>query len=74
LEGLELPPLEETSTDLNAYDATALFLACTLRLQPGYRPTSREASEVACVCRLLEGTPLGTELAAARTWMLLVVD
>ena len=76
LEGLALPPTvdddtppEQTAarlvTDLEHYDAPRLFLHCIRRLQPAFQPTSIEATAILQICRLLEGLPLGIELAAA---------
>jgi DNA-binding SARP family transcriptional activator len=66
LEGLALAPEKVKPEALAAYSATALFLACVQRLRPGYRPDPKEALDIARVCRLLSGMPLGIELAAAR--------
>jgi predicted ATPase len=55
---------------LNSYSATALFLNCVLRLRPDFRPTAADARAIAHICRLLEGTPLAIELAAAWTRVL----
>ena len=62
--GSDSPP---TLADLEAYDATRLFLACVRRLQPGREFAPAELRLVAHICRLLEGMPLGIELAAAWT-------
>lgn len=55
---------------LNSYSATALFLACIRRLRPDFQPTAADARTIAHICRLLEGTPLAIELAAAWTRVL----
>jgi predicted ATPase/DNA-binding SARP family transcriptional activator len=71
LGGLELPPpsldapVSTLTPDPEAYSATALFLQTVRRLQPDYRPTSGDASQIVHICCLLEGMPLGIELAAA---------
>jgi DNA-binding SARP family transcriptional activator len=70
LGGLALPPEMTRRVALEEYSASALFLACALRLQPDYRPPPPEVAEIAHVCRLLEGMPLGIELAAARVHMM----
>ncbi|MBM4456186.1 MAG: tetratricopeptide repeat protein [Chloroflexi bacterium] len=49
---------------LDHYAATALFLACVRRLRPDFAPTADDARHIARICRLLEGMPLGIELAA----------
>jgi DNA-binding SARP family transcriptional activator len=74
LEGLGLPSNELKTAELGAYDATALFLGCASRLQPGFHPTPREAADITHACRLLDGMPLGIELAAARARMLPVSE
>ena len=55
---------------LDSYSATALFLACIRRLRPDFQPTAADARAIAHICRLLEGTPLAIELAAAWTRVL----
>ena len=50
---------------LETYSATALFLACVRRVQPDFRPTAGDARRIVHICRLLEGSPLAIELAAA---------
>jgi predicted ATPase/DNA-binding SARP family transcriptional activator len=55
----------QTPTDLEHYDATALFLACVRRVQPDFRPTADDARRIVRICRLLAGMPLAIELAAA---------
>jgi len=55
---------------LDSYSATALFLACIRRLRPDFQPTADDARAIAHICRLLEGTPLAIELAAAWTRVL----
>lgn len=72
LEGMEAPPESPSKEearfeqlDLEAWDATRLFGACVARVRPGWAPTHDEAMTVARICRLLDGNPLGIELAAA---------
>jgi tetratricopeptide (TPR) repeat protein len=74
LGGMALPPEEARKAALEDYSGTALFLACTSRLWPDYVPTSQEAAEIVRICRLLEGMPLGIELAAARSRTMPVRD
>lgn len=57
-------------TALDSYSATALFLDCVRRLRPEFQPTTADACAIAHICRLLEGTPLAIELAAAWTRVL----
>jgi len=63
-------PARGTAAALGRYSATALFLECVRRLQPGFRPAADEAQAIAHICRLLEGVPLAIELAAAWTRVL----
>ena len=51
--------------ELEAYDATHLFLQCVRRLQPDFQWAPEETSLVAHICRQLEGMPLGIELVAS---------
>lgn len=77
LEGLELPPHAETGSPgteqaippsaLETYDATKLFVQCVHRLQPTYAASPSDAGTIVAICRLVEGMPLGIELAAAWT-------
>ncbi len=53
--------------DLNAYDATHLFLQCVRRLRPDYQPSPADTALIAHICRQLDGMPLGIELAASWT-------
>jgi predicted ATPase len=52
--------------NLDHYSATALFLACVRRLRPDFQPVDDDARCIAHICRLLDGSPLAIELAAAR--------
>ena len=63
-------PRATSAEALTRYSATALFLECVRRLRPGFRPDAAEARDIAHICRLLEGTPLAIELAAAWTRLL----
>jgi len=56
---------EVVTTNLEAYSATALFLACVRRVCPGYQPSPDDAPRIVHICRLLDGIPLAIELAAA---------
>ncbi|HTA40112.1 MAG TPA: helix-turn-helix domain-containing protein [Candidatus Acidoferrales bacterium] len=49
-----------------AYGAVALFVERALALDTGFECTDEVASEVAEICRRLDGIPLAIELAAAR--------
>ena len=65
---LALPDASEgvTVTELEATDATALFLAAARRRDERFQPTPADAAIIARICARLEGLPLALELAAAR--------
>jgi predicted ATPase/DNA-binding SARP family transcriptional activator len=81
LAGLAAPPLPELAepggnapatlppalspAELEAYDATRLFLQCVRQLRPDFQPTAQDALHITHICHRLEGMPLGIELAAA---------
>lgn len=89
LAGLETPPVELdepgspatppqvsnlAALDLDAYDATRLFVQCLRRLQPDFQPAQAEIPLIAHICHQLEGMPLGIELAASWTRVLSLSD
>lgn len=66
LSGLAFPPEEEKPVKQGAdYSSLDLFLQAARRTQPAFRLTAENLEAVAQICRLLEGSPLGIELAAA---------
>ncbi len=70
LQGLPYPPAgtdigEETAVNPTKFEAVQLFTQCARRVRPDFA-LSAEWPVVARICRLLEGMPLGIELAA--TW------
>lgn len=64
--GLELPGggVTEATTD---YPAADLFCQRARRIAPDFRLNVGDAPQLQAICRLLEGMPLGLELAA--TWV-----
>ena len=68
LEGLTIPESEEINDDLP--DALSLFLSRTKQILPEKTISENELKEAARICRLVEGMPLGIELAAAWTAVL----
>ncbi len=60
-------PLEASTS--GTQDSVALFIDRAQRVRPGFDP-GPEAATIAEICELLDGLPLGIELAAARTSLL----
>jgi non-specific serine/threonine protein kinase len=69
---LSVPELLEgrSAETLARYDATRLFVERATAVDPAFRVTGSNASEVARVCHRLDGIPLAIELAAARVTVL----
>lgn len=73
ISGLPSPPLDfedkETShissLILQEYDAATLFENSARRVRPNFKIDSRNQSAVVRICYLMEGNPLGIEMAAA---------
>jgi predicted ATPase/DNA-binding winged helix-turn-helix (wHTH) protein len=61
----ELPQGRSAET-LAKYDAMRLFVERATAVEPAFRLTGANASEIARVCHRLDGIPLAIELAAAR--------
>jgi predicted ATPase len=59
-----------TMTDINKYEAVALFVSRVQAVNPGFSLTQNNVANVVEICRLLDGLPLALELAAARTRIL----
>jgi predicted ATPase/class 3 adenylate cyclase len=66
-----IPPLALPATDtlesVAASPAGRLFLAEARRVRAGFELGADNAADVASICRMLDGSPLAIELAAART-------
>lgn len=58
-------PLADQLDRLEDYSATALFLQCARRVHSDFELTPPERPAVVRICQLVEGMPLGIELAAA---------
>ncbi len=67
---LALPAATDDLDALARNDSVAVFVARAYAIDPTFRLTSANGSEVAAICRALEGLPLSLELAAARTRLL----
>jgi predicted ATPase/DNA-binding SARP family transcriptional activator len=64
IEGLHFPAQEMVTATYETYSAMQLFLQSARRADAGFSPTAADVTAVAHVCRLVEGVPLGIELAA----------
>ena len=73
IQGLEFPDWE-TPEDAAAYTAVKLFLQSARRIQPGFELEHGDLTYLTRICRLVEGLPLGVELAAAWVDMLSMAD
>lgn len=63
-------PLEHgrgKTEEVTQFDAIKLFLQGARRTRPGFEPTTGELQDIAQICQLVQGMPLGILLAAA--WM-----
>jgi predicted ATPase/DNA-binding SARP family transcriptional activator len=67
--GMEFPD-RETAEDAVQYSAVQLFLTSARRAQPRFELTADNLTDMARICRLVEGMPLGIELAAGLVQML----
>ena len=70
VEGMILPRLNATAEQLETYPAAELFLQSAHRVAPDFGFDEDNAPFVARVIRLVQGLPLGIELAAAWLEML----
>ncbi len=64
LQGLPAPPADQ-DVALEDYSAVTLFLHAARRMQAGIRLCPEDRPAIGQICRMLEGLPLGIELAAA---------
>jgi len=64
LQGLTFPDLETVKPAIE-YDAVKLFAQSARRVRPDFELGPDDLSDVTRVCRLVEGLPLGLELAAS---------
>lgn len=69
--GLEYPVLRGLPLDaMLDYSGVSLFVQCACRTNPDFHLTLENAADVARICALVEGAPLGIELAASWLRML----
>jgi predicted ATPase/DNA-binding SARP family transcriptional activator len=65
VQGLTFPTTnDEGSTAFSAYSAVELFTQRTRQIVTGFAPSALEMADVVRICQLVEGMPLGLELAA----------
>ncbi len=60
-------PFDVSTISSDAYDALQFFEQTARRLQPDFRVNQQNYAAVVRICQLVEGMPLGLELAAAWT-------
>jgi predicted ATPase/DNA-binding SARP family transcriptional activator len=65
LGGLAFPGADVALEDALAYDAVALFVERAQRVKPAFMLDASDLAHLLQICRLVEGFPLGLELAAA---------
>jgi predicted ATPase/DNA-binding NarL/FixJ family response regulator len=58
-------PRPVSPADIDSYDAVQLFIRMAQSVDPDFALTAETARPVARICQLVEGLPLGIELAAA---------
>ncbi len=63
LEGLKWPVEEEV--EVEHYEAVQLFIQGAQRARPDFALSTKDRPAVVCICRLVEGMPLGIELASS---------
>ncbi|MEM7344477.1 MAG: AAA family ATPase, partial [Chloroflexota bacterium] len=73
IQGLEFPDWE-TPEDAAEYTAVKLFIQSAQRVKHGFQLQTDDLTYLTRICRLVEGLPLGVELAAAWVDMLSVED
>ncbi|HEY85453.1 MAG TPA: AAA family ATPase, partial [Chloroflexi bacterium] len=66
VDGLPVPAKKDLAK-AERYDAVQLFLQSARQLQSDFSPSAAEMRHIARICQLVEGMPLGIELAAAWT-------
>ena len=64
VQGLPLPQGDQPD-ELETSSAVALFIQCANQASVGFKPTKKDLLAIARICELVEGLPLGIELASA---------
>lgn len=65
VEGLSVPTTDADSEAIGQYGAVQLFLQCAHRVQTRIQLYDKDWSCIARICQLVEGMPLGIEMAVA---------
>jgi predicted ATPase/DNA-binding SARP family transcriptional activator/Tfp pilus assembly protein PilF len=65
LEGLSFPEPGDEIGSIQSYSAIDLFVQRGRQLRPGFSVPAEDLPDVAKICQLVEGMPLGIELAVA---------
>jgi predicted ATPase/DNA-binding SARP family transcriptional activator len=69
LEGMSYPLTADSPPEtLETFDALSLFVRCARQMQRNFSLDATNRTAVLRICQLLDGLPLGLELAAAATW------
>jgi predicted ATPase/DNA-binding SARP family transcriptional activator len=69
LDGMAVPVNKDISLEASGtFDALSLFIRRAQQVHGNFRMDSSNLSAVIHICQLLDGLPLGLELAAAATW------
>lgn len=69
IEGMSYP-VDERLADFESYSSVQLFISAARRNQQNFQLQTQDQAPVARICRLLQGMPLGIELAASWVRML----
>jgi predicted ATPase/DNA-binding SARP family transcriptional activator len=73
--GIRFPErIPQDPQQARSFAAVDLFLEAARRVQPGLEPADSDLAEVARICRLVQGMPLGILLAAAWSGVLSPAD
>ncbi|MCB0165410.1 MAG: tetratricopeptide repeat protein [Anaerolineae bacterium] len=65
VDGLTVPDDDIQPAHVTTYSAVQLFLQNAARVQSGFAPTEADVLAIGRICRLVEGLPLGINLATA---------
>ncbi len=66
VEPLEAPTRDVSAEEAGSYPAIELFVLRVRAVDPDFRLTDDAVGDVVAICRLVDGLPLGLELAAAQ--------